>query len=385
MTIRRKISHYPGSEITVSPQFLHRCLTRPGLMNITDLTFDTCEMTEIPEQLSNLSTLEYLTLRRNKISALPETFHKLRNLRRVEIESNNFTEIPRVLLGMKSLICLNMNDNPICRVEYFPPEWEGMRSLSLTGAQLEAVPPTISNLRRLQCLNLSNNQLTKLPESIGQITNLTYFAVRDNKLTSLPKTLVKCLAMKSLNAECNLLTSLPCGWTKENNLHVVIVSLNQLTAIPRSFANIDSLRLLDLTDNQVMFLPPQVGTCNTHIYVDRNPLLTQPVIPVKPQVPRSLLEIAAASCLKSGRSQHLKEGELPRELLRLLQEFAVDCDTPNCGGRFLASAAVRQVTMNVDFRVIGSNSNNQVPVESLLCAFGCSQRSPAQPVYLHYI
>jgi internalin A len=61
-----------------------------------------------------------------------------------------------------------------------------LTSLNLSSNKLTTLPPSLGQLTQLTKLNLSSNQLTTLPDSLGQLTQLTKLHLSNNQLTTLP-------------------------------------------------------------------------------------------------------------------------------------------------------------------------------------------------------
>jgi internalin A len=110
------------------------------------------DLTELPDSISQLTQLQYISLNSNRLTKLPDSIGKLTNLE-----------------------ALYLYDN-----------------------QLADLPDSIGNLTQLQILDLSNNQLTELPDSIGLLTNLEELYLDGNQLVALPESLQNLTALKSL-------------------------------------------------------------------------------------------------------------------------------------------------------------------------------------------
>src|SRR3990172_12138536 len=61
-----------------------------------------------------------------------------------------------------------------------------LTSLKISYNKLTALPPSLGQLTQLTELNLSSNQLTTLPKSLGRLTQLQTLYLSNNQLTTLP-------------------------------------------------------------------------------------------------------------------------------------------------------------------------------------------------------
>ena len=103
----------------------------------------TQKITQLPDNIGQISELESLFIEKHDLSGLPDSFTLLTNLVTLGI-SNNY---------------------------------------------LISLPEDFGNLTNLETLDLGYNQLESIPESIGALTNLVYLFLFNNHLTSLPETI----------------------------------------------------------------------------------------------------------------------------------------------------------------------------------------------------
>jgi Leucine-rich repeat (LRR) protein len=119
---------------------------------------------QLDPQLWTLTTLERLSLRKNKLAALPAEIAALNRLVWVDLGENQIAELNPALCQLPALTELYLNDN------------------TLTG-----LPPEIASAKKLTYLNLDRNQLTNLPPEIIELSSLKWLRLNGNKLTALPE------------------------------------------------------------------------------------------------------------------------------------------------------------------------------------------------------
>ena len=117
------------------------------------LTLYALQITSVPDNIGDLSSLNYLNLHFNQITNIPETIGELVQLTELFLENNLIETLPESIENLSNLVTLNINEN-----------------------QLISIPESIGTLGSLEELLLFNNELTFLPESICNIfPNLSYY------------------------------------------------------------------------------------------------------------------------------------------------------------------------------------------------------------------
>ncbi len=125
--------------------------------------------------LTNLTKLEKLDLRRNKITTIPAEITKLVNLTSLDLNSNQISTIPAEITKLVNLTSLDLNSNQITTIPTEIAKLVNLTSLDLNSNQISVIPPEIGNLTKLQDFrfNKNENQPELLPElRIKWIENL---------------------------------------------------------------------------------------------------------------------------------------------------------------------------------------------------------------------
>ena len=178
-----------------------------------------------------------LTLDRNRLSKLPHEFMIPDSLRCLSVTHNNL--IAFVLRKpAKRLVELKINDNSLRDFSLQAPK---LRKLSLERNELTEIPLCIKNLLELTYLNISNNPITE-PFS-SSITLLEYLEELDISFVSLE-----------------------CQRDYISDSIFMIESLTSLSlrhtftdsSILSSISNLKNLISLDLSENELCFIPPPV-------------------------------------------------------------------------------------------------------------------------------
>ena len=109
----------------------------------------------IPEILSNLSSLEVLSLKGHLLGPISEILGKLSNLKTLSLSGNLRAPIPRTLVSLNNL-----------------------KTLSLNGGLEGPIPDWLSKLSSLEHLDLSGNQFSEeLPQDLTYLLQLSHIAL----------------------------------------------------------------------------------------------------------------------------------------------------------------------------------------------------------------
>ncbi|MEM7063477.1 MAG: COR domain-containing protein [Cyanobacteria bacterium P01_B01_bin.77] len=223
----------------------------------TTLDLSSQDLTELPPEIGQLTSLKSLNLRSNRLSSLPPEIGQLTSLKSLAVNSNRLNSLPPEIGQLARLQSLTLSYNRL-RIS-LPPEigqLTNLQSLTLSYNRLISLPPEIGQLTNLQSLTLSYNQLRiSLPPEIGQLTKLQSLDLRSNQL-SLPPEIRQLTKLQSLDLSYNQL-SLPPEIGQFTGLQSLDLSYNQLS-LPPEIRQLTSLQSLNLRSNQLS-LPPEIG------------------------------------------------------------------------------------------------------------------------------
>ena len=150
----------------------------------------------LPEEIGNLTRLEYLYIANSAIESIPEELGSLISLTDVEIYNcPNLTEFPIGLAQLPNVAALNISNNRQWSAEEI---YEGLSALSTGPSKsaiqilycrqnsLEELPETFKDMERLTMLDLAYNKISKI-YPLGKNVELMQLYLDNNRLTSLPK------------------------------------------------------------------------------------------------------------------------------------------------------------------------------------------------------
>ncbi|KAG7567722.1 Leucine-rich repeat [Arabidopsis thaliana x Arabidopsis arenosa] len=212
--------------------------------------------------LKDLTNLELLDLRANKLKGSMQELTHLKKLRALDLSSNEFSSSIE-LQELKNLINLevfglaqNHVDGPI-PIEVFC-KIKNLRELDLRGNHFVGqLPICLGSLKNLRVLDLSSNQLSgNLPSSFSSLVSLEYLSLLENNfagsfslnpLTNLTKLKVFKLSSRSQTIQVKMEST----WQPKFQLSVVVLRFCSLEKIPSFLVYQKKLRLVDLSSNKL--------------------------------------------------------------------------------------------------------------------------------------
>lgn len=176
--------------------------------NIKTLVLSNNKLTEIPDEIGMLTSLETLDLSVNQLEEIPAEIGKLTKLLILNLTDNMLVTIPDEIGDLRELHTLLIERNQLEQLPANIGNLINLNNLFLANNMLKEIPPTIDGLNKLKVLNLSHNELSQIPREIGNLTDLKELDLSDNILTAVPSVMCR-LAINKLDLVNNNLTKLP--------------------------------------------------------------------------------------------------------------------------------------------------------------------------------
>ena len=255
--------------------------------------------------LTSLTSLVSLDLRKNKIKVIPQNFNQLVMLKDLNISENQISQIAKPCISglnklerfnfssnlmnnfpdviLNSMIEINCSDN---KISSLPKEIRSLTSLlklnmsnnSLSNSSVMIVKElftidSIGYLCSLTSLNLSHNKLSILPNSIQNLENLNELLLRNNKITATTEQMQNLKNLTILDLSYNSLASAKY-LGKLKSLIKLDLSHNRLKEIPRGLSKLHKLSKLDISSNLFASLGLHLGNLKNllSLHVDYNVL-----------------------------------------------------------------------------------------------------------------
>ncbi|XP_037624957.1 leucine-rich repeat-containing protein 40 [Sebastes umbrosus] len=279
------------------------CLKAISLLELRDNKIKT-----LPEQITLLSTLTRLDLTNNDVTTLPASLSLLPKLNVLLLEGNPLRGIRRDLLAkgtnelleylrgritedperadegptamtlpsqarvnVHSIKTLKLLDYSEKQAADIPDELfdaaadQSITTVNFSKNQLIAIPPRLVEfLPSVSDINLGFNRLTCCSPDICKFLQLAHINLRNNQLTDLPSEMKNLTKLCSITLNQNRFKSFPEVLYQIVSLETVLLGNNQVGEVdPRRLMKLDHLSTLDLSNNDLMNVPPELGLCTS--------------------------------------------------------------------------------------------------------------------------
>nr|XP_022907445.1 carboxypeptidase N subunit 2-like [Onthophagus taurus] len=232
------------------------------LVNLKDLDLSGNRISSISGFASlNLSQLTSVDLSSNQLAALPTNFfHFSLQLKRIHLAENRFRQIPTSALSettLPNLNWLNLTGNPLVRVHDIgiTGKYPVLEEIYITHTNLTIVTSKdFESFPSLQHIYLGNNKISRIsPGAFGSLPNLLTLDLRINELELLPQERLQGLThLRLLNLTQNKLKELEEFPIDLKSLQILDLSYNHIGRIGKSvFQHLDNLVELYLFGNWI--------------------------------------------------------------------------------------------------------------------------------------
>jgi Leucine-rich repeat (LRR) protein len=190
--------------------------------NPSELDNTNYRLTNLPNNIGDLTALESLFIHDNEIVAIPDGIRLLTKLKILDLENNLLSKLPEI----DSLV--------------------NLERLVLGYNQLDTLTESIGSLTSLERLWLQHNKLEFIPESLENLSDLEWLYLNDNFLGSLPLGIGNMLSLEILNIENNVVSFLPESMCDivNNNLSMYH-GLETLSIGNNKFCDLDDIEGID--------------------------------------------------------------------------------------------------------------------------------------------
>ncbi|MBW6483033.1 MAG: leucine-rich repeat domain-containing protein [Vicingaceae bacterium] len=154
------------------PNFFATLISLVFLTNINAQILDKKAMKKLPiytlEQAVKLPVDEVvrLTLKKSKLTELPQEIYNFKNLRYLDVSGNQLKEIPAELANLPQLQYLDFSDNLVTEVPKAIGKFDSLTVLILNHNDIVTLPTEIGALKKLTELHLWGTAIVSFPNSI---------------------------------------------------------------------------------------------------------------------------------------------------------------------------------------------------------------------------
>lgn len=262
----------------------------------------------VPEEITLLSTLTRLDLTNNDITSLPASLSLLPNLNVLLLEGNPLRGIRRDILSkgtgellkylrgrvkeepektdggdtammLPSQARVNVHDIKTLKLLAYSDKQAGsipeelfdaaadqsIATVNFSKNQLTSVPPRLLEFQSsLSEINLGFNRLISCSPDICKLLQLTHVDLRNNQLSDLPSEMQNLTKLRSIILIYNRFKSFPDVLYETLSLETILLANNQVCEVdPSRLMKLTHLSTLDLANNDLLNIPPELGLCTT--------------------------------------------------------------------------------------------------------------------------
>ncbi|KAJ5503222.1 Leucine-rich repeat typical subtype [Penicillium fimorum] len=199
------------------------------IKSLTDLKLANNQLHgELTAAIGRLPNLEFLDLRGNALTTLPDELVGLSSLRTLDVSENKFTSLPFEVLSKLPLKTLNAQKNRL----------EGT-----------LIPANVNKLEKLQSLNIANNAVVVFSaDDALELPDLHTLLISVNRITHLP-CMTSWQSLLTLSAEENKIAELPQGFVELKSLKKADFTGNALTHLGEKIGLMENLASLRVSNN----------------------------------------------------------------------------------------------------------------------------------------
>ena len=146
---------------------------------VTQLHWERKHISGLPSSLfsaddSMAKSLQELLLDTNKLTELPESMKNLASLEVLDLSSNNFTDFPLCILSLKSLRVLKMERNKLTSLPSNLHELSNLEHVTFFGNQIEHIDDQcFQGMKALRKVDLELNFIAQVPQSLLDLQSTT--------------------------------------------------------------------------------------------------------------------------------------------------------------------------------------------------------------------
>ncbi|XP_042317734.1 leucine-rich repeat-containing protein 40 isoform X2 [Sceloporus undulatus] len=248
------------------------------------------------EHLKHLNSLCVLDLRDNNLKSLPDEIVLLEGIERLDLSNNDISSLPCKLGNLSQLKFLALEGNPLRTIrrdilqkgtqeilKYLRNKIQDEDEIRPNGVlpvtamtlpsqlainlhaitALKTLDYRIVELKETVCdINFSHNKLTSISLDLCMLYRLTHLDIRNNCLISLPDEMEALGKLQIINLAFNRFKVLPDVLYRIPTLEAILLGNNQVGSLdPLQLKKLDRLSTLDLQNNDLLHVPPELGNC----------------------------------------------------------------------------------------------------------------------------
>ncbi|XP_053104552.1 leucine-rich repeat-containing protein 40 isoform X2 [Hemicordylus capensis] len=255
------------------------------LQGLERLDLSNNDISSLPYKLGNLSHLNFLALEGNPLRTIrrdvlqkgtQEIMKYLRSKIQDDVTSSNgelsvtaMTLPSQSKINMHAITALKTLDYSEKQVAVIPDEVfnaignNPVTTVNFSKNHLSEIPVRIVELKESACdINFGFNKLSSISLELCMLHKLAHLDVRNNSLTSLPDEMEALTRLQIINLAFNRFKIFPSVLYRIPTLEAILLGNNQVGSLdPLQIKNMDKLGTLDLQNNDLLQVPPELGNC----------------------------------------------------------------------------------------------------------------------------
>ena len=218
-----------------------RLINQAAVAKWTQLHLPAQNLTTIPEEITQLNSLQYLDLSRNKITKIPDTIAQLKNIQGLKLSYNEISEIPEEIAHLENLRVLELRFNRITRFPDICSQLKNLKKLDLSHNRIIKFPDVLTQLETLKVLNLCSNGIIEIPPEIADFRKLILLDLSGNYIKVIPEKIVSSPKLEDLILSSDQYSSSK-STIVDNGTHVILSNPVEIPPPEIAFGGIQAIR-----------------------------------------------------------------------------------------------------------------------------------------------
>ncbi|XP_066481083.1 leucine-rich repeat-containing protein 40 isoform X1 [Tiliqua scincoides] len=256
------------------------------LQRLERLDLSNNDLRSLPYKLGNLSQLKFLALEGNPLrtirrDVLQKGTQEILKYLQSKIQEDDAVspneDLPKTAMTLPSQSKINLHaittlktlDYSEKQAAVIPDEVfnavgnNPVTTVNFSKNHLTEIPPRIVELKESVCdISFGFNKLSSISLELCMLHRLTHLDVRNNSLTSLPDEMEALTGLQIINLAFNRFKMFPGVLYRIPTIETVLLANNQVGSVdPLHIKNMDKLGTLDLQNNDLLQIPPELGNC----------------------------------------------------------------------------------------------------------------------------
>ncbi|XP_054837105.1 leucine-rich repeat-containing protein 40 isoform X1 [Eublepharis macularius] len=256
------------------------------LQGLERLDLSNNDISRLPYNLGNLPQLKFLALEGNPLRTIRrDVLHKgtqeilkyLRSKIQDDDEINSNGELPVTAMTLPGHSKINLHAITALKTLYYNEKQatiipddvfnavgnNPVTTVDFSKNRLTEIPGRIVELKESVCdISFGFNKLSSVSLELCMLRRLTHLDVRNNVLTSLPDEMEVLARLQIINLAFNRFKIFPGVLYRIPTLETILLANNQVGSLePLQIKKIDKLVTLDLQNNDLLQIPPELGDC----------------------------------------------------------------------------------------------------------------------------